>query len=629
MRKYLRQIILFSIGLLLVIGIYIVDVIFYRVPNFIKVFRLEREIASIVALLLIFPLIRSLYVDYIKSLKARAFFFLSSIIVLFGLLFLPHFLFNKYIVLWDNNPMLAEFPVIWNFYSILCATTFSLVLLILIYIIRNMVLKESNHIIKLGFNLLILIEIIGAGLLNILEDRYLYQPVLDGYIGLFNQYKVGIVSFIILSAAISINGSWIDDLNKKDKIIYSIGGLAMVAILSILFSSKHIVAVYAFGTTLKGFILIGYLFILVFFIVSIIKLLFHLPTAAKMDRTAKELDYIAQIESKQKDEKYPAADTIESMLNMVIDITNADGAWLETPNRNGELEIINAINIEQKLLDDFDSFTLDDLKIELLHKKNICKIDNLMTHPTTKHFNLLGCSWKSMVAIPLMNKNSVSGVLYTVKNKSSGFDKNDQRSIQRLATFMENSVKKLKFKTQQGSIKVFHDSVNIYISDSENYHFDYLESKHDYNFCIFGFDNTVNSEKIAEIRGSLKILLQMNNPIEQLIEHLLGIIETSGITKTKCVFYFYNTKNNRLHVIKMNKLYLVTCDNVVPIEGDHETVEISPGSWSLFCFGAGTDEFDGIINDLRGINHPYSFEDLLGGIEDSNNCLLISPNPGN
>lgn len=621
MRNYLRQLILFIIGLLLIVGVYIVDVIFYRVPNFIKVFRIEREVATVVAILLIFPFIRALYIKYIQSMKSRGILLISLISGLAALLFLPQIILKKYIVLWDNNPMLAEFPVIWNLYSVLCATFFSVALMLLFYIIKQMIFQDSNQLVKAGYNLTFFILMLGAVLLNFLEDRYLYQPVLDGYIGLFNDYKIGIISFMILSAGVSINGNWLDDLNRKGKILYTVGGIVFATLLILLFSSKHIVAVYSFGTTIKGFILIGFLFVLVFFVVSVLKLLIHLPTAAKYDRVTMELDYLSKIEQEVKN----AQSTTKSVVNMIIkmakDITGANGCWLEVMNKE-EMEIVESINIDQHLIEDIGYFTMDDLKVELIEKREVCIIPNIYSNPLTKHFKLLNCSWKSMIAIPLQIQEKTQAVLYIVKNKTSGFDEKDQKTLSRFVVHLEKNMGTISsdaIKNSLEKIQLMTDkySINMYSSDRMTY--EYLSGKQDYMHCIFGLENKLSQEKMAELRGSLKVLLQLNNDIDPIVNSLREILKSVD-RKVDFIFYFIDSKIGRLEIYKSDKLYYITSSEDCFVDKKDDKVVIDLGIWGIF----GINEGIGKIENKKALfidSDQYPSNEMLEDFED---CLLIT-----
>ncbi len=622
MKNYLRQIILFIIGFLLIIGLYIVDVVFYRIPNFIKVFRIEREVAVVVAIFLIFPLLKALYIHHITTIKQKGFSFLLCLFGLLMLLYLPHLLFEKYIILWDNNPMLAEFPAIWNIYSVLIASVFAIILLFFLQIIKNLVVTTEIKFSLLIYNFMFLTILVGSGLLNIIEDRYLYQPVLDGYLGLFNDYKIGIYLFLILSVGISLRGNWIDELNQKEKIIGFVGGIFIVLLSIILFGSQHIVAVYAFSTTLKGIILIGYLFVFVFFVISILKLLFHLPTAAKIDRVSQELEYIVKIENMIK-----TNNSIDSIVNAIIDmsskITSANGCWMEIAQDDNSFKIVDSLNINEDLVLDIGSFTIDDLKTQLVKKQKACLINNIASNSMTKHFKLLDCHWKSMLAIPFFNKNKIIGILYVVKNKFNGFSKQDEKTLNRFLAQIEKvfyhkgekniikrEIENIHIEKNNYLVDVIIDGDLVYDSIYEGLHFD---------CCVFGISNDISGEKIGELRGMLKVLMKLNNKIEPIITPIKELLSLDYKDKDY-IFLFISTSNGKVTILKSNYLYYSSIENNehknLTSHINEEICESKLFNWGVFKFRKDNDidlsQYHQIIDNSK--NNYLSNEILINNL---------------
>jgi len=620
MKNYLRQIILAILGLLLLTGIYIVDVVFYRVPNFIKVFRIEREVASVVAVFLVFPLIKALYEKHITTIRQICLLFISLIISMTILLFLPHLILKKYIVLWDNNPMLAEFPVVWNLYSILSAVIFTLALLLLIHIIKKMTIKKTNRFLGLMFNLLFFMMFLGAGLLNFLEDRYLFQPVLNGYLGLFNDYKVGIISVIILSATVSLGGDWLEKLNRKGKYLCFFGGLIVLVLLTMLFSSPQIVAVYAYSTTIKGFVLLGYLFVLVFFLVSVVKILFQLPMAGKMDRVAMELDFIEEIEAKLKISE--PQKLISMIVEMSMKISNAQGCWIELKKDNNTFEIVESLNIDQKLIDTVGYFTMDHLKERLITRQQVCRIDNIPSDPATKHFKYLDCGWKSLLAFPLSRENRIVGALYIVKNRAGGFSDEDHKTLGRFLLQLEKVLQAAEgTKTDnQPDLQLDFEHYSLEVSAPDYLRFDYLPGKKASDCCVFGLENLLSDEKRAEIRGSLKMLMQMSESLNSAMAQVQNFMQTLD-SKISFVFYFLNVENGGVVIYKNIGLDIINQSGIFNSQAGEDLYRTDIVDWCVF---SPETEEDMTNSDFRNIaGEGNKILDQFAGRQD---LLIIQKN---
>ena len=631
MKNYIRQIILFSIGVILIIGIYIVDVVFYKVPSFIKVFRLERETAAIVAMFLSFPILKFFYFKKIQDVNKQYLSFFAGTLLLLFFMILPHLVMNKYITLWENNPMLAEFPNIWTLYSVLNAVVFVLLLILFLQIIKNLVVVPENISMRMVYNIALLFIFVGSGFMNVLEDRYLYQPVLDGYMGLFNQYKIAIYSFIAISSTVSIRGDWINQLDRKNKLICFGSGIFSLLIILYLFGSQHIVAVYAFSTTLKGFVLLGYLFVVVFFAVSTVKILFHLPTAAIMDRTSHELNFITKIETMIKQKE-----SLDSLLHIIVEqsmsITDSNACWFEMMDIDGKFKITHSSNVNEDIIESIGSFTIDELKEELVDKQKYVMINNIKNHSMTKNFKYLDISWKSLLAVPIIQDNVIIAVLYTTKNRSNGFTNDDKSTLSRFLMHMEKvfspAVIDEYYKDEIDNLHIEYNNYLVDVIGSREMIYDSICEG--MNCCVFGISRTQTSEKIAELRGSLKILLQMNSPIEMIRQSIENLMKFEN---EEFIFLFFNTDNKDISIFKSSVLCFGLYDASVQISND-QLITTVLNNWGVFSFGQDSEidltqiskqyEENGSITDLISNFYVYFGED-----QEKEDFILIQSNSNN
>ncbi len=552
MKDYFRQIILFAIGILITVGIYIVDVVFYRVPSFIKVFRIERELAAVLAILLLFPILKKKLFRHIKTVKQKFITFPIFSVGLVVLLLSPHVLLSRYIVLWDNNPMLAEYPAVWNFYSVLTAILFALLLLLFLQIIKSLIVLPEKITMTLGYKLLLLGIIIASVFLNTIEDRYLYLPVLDGYIGLFNNYKLGIYSFVFISIVISFRGNWIDKLDRREKWVVLISGIITILLILYMFWSKFIVAVYAFSTTVKGFVLMGYLFVLIFLLVAVVKLLLHLPTAAKVDRAATELNYITQLEGFFKNQE-EATYIIQKIVDFSTAVTNADVSWLELNQGNERFKIAYRSGLDSELAEAVESFTRDNIKERLLQSSDSILINNIKENPVTDNFRFLDVPWKSLLGIPVITNNEIRAILYLVKNKTNGFSSQDKITANRLLIHMKSLLPKLPPLVEKG-IHIKKKKYQVDIFGSKDLIYDSVWCDGFYDSCIFGIPAKFSKEKIAEIKGSLKIVMQMSDNPQKPLKTAITVLDEKERGE-KHIFLFLNTDTREVGIVKSDSMF--------------------------------------------------------------------------
>ncbi|MBN2280594.1 MAG: GAF domain-containing protein [Candidatus Marinimicrobia bacterium] len=587
--------------------------------------------AAVVAMLLCFPLLKALYFKKIYEHRKYYFSFLIGSLLMLLFLILPHLFFNRYITLWENNPMLAEFPTVWTIYSELNAVVFVLSLFLFLQVIKKMVVVPENISTKLFYNITLLLVILGAGFLNILEDRYLYQPVLDGYLGLFNDYKIAILSFIVLTSAVSVRGNWIHKLDQRSKILCLISGIFSLLIIVYLFSSQYIVAVYAFSTTLKGFVLLGYLYLAVFFAISVLKLLVYLPTAARIDRTSQELQFITEIE-KMVRQNSPLDSLLYRIVEQSMKITESNACWFEMIDIDERYRITHSFNVKDEIIDSIGSFTIDDLKKQLVGHQQFLLINNVRDHAMTKNFRYLDLPWKSLLAIPIIKDKRVIAVLYTVKNRSNGFSMDDNSTLGRFLIHLE------KVFSNEAIESYNQDETNDIHFEIENYIFDVIGSKSMiYDFvisgqgcCLFGVLRELSRDKIAELRGSLKILLQMNSPIEMVRESIGNVL---SLNENEYFFLFFRMDSGALSVLKSSVMCYGLCDQTVTLSHD-PVLSLNLHKWGVFCLGqekridisriAGHYENEGFILDLKN-----NFSRYFEASQPRENIVLIQVNSKN
>jgi len=416
MKSSIKVTVLTFAALLLIIFIFFVDTTFYHVPSFIKIYRFERELIIVVAFLLFQPVLKIIGLRFKPNVKHNLFFAALMLVALFIFVLMPQIICRKYLVLWDDNPLLAEYPVIWNLISAFCTFCFIGGLILLLYLIQNLNTSQSDRYITWAFRLLICLVLIFAGVLNFIEDRYSYERVTILQKDLPPSLWLLGGLILILAFYISHKKSWLDLLNKKEKYLGFGFSVILLLIGIYLLTFRLLLPVFSFSTTVKGFALAVTIIIDIYLGMTFLGLLVRLPTASLHDRFNQEILYISKI-----GQMISAGEGLQSVLDSIVQytrrLTNSDACWLEfrqqdLPERMAITAAINLSEIEKKILIQSEGNTLTEWVIE---NKLPVLIDNLNSDKRTLHLRLQRVSWKSLIAVPLIRENSVLGILYSAK----------------------------------------------------------------------------------------------------------------------------------------------------------------------------------------------------------------------
>lgn len=416
MKSYIKIIGLTFAAVLLTTFIFFVDTTFYHVPSFIKIYRFERELVIVIVFLLLQPLLKLIGLRFKQNVKHNLFFAVFVLVGLFLFVLIPQIICRKYLVLWDNNPLLAEYPVIWNLVSAFCTFCFIGGLILALGLIQNLNISQSDKYITWMFRILVSLVLVFAFVLNFFEDRYSYERV-----AIFQKDPPpsllllgGLI--LILAFYISHKKSWLDLLNRKEKYV-GFGFSVMLLVIGIyLLTSRLLLPVLAFSTTVKGFALAVTCIIDIYLGMTFLGLLARLPTASLYDRYKQEILFTAKI-----GQMISAGNELQSVFDSIVQcsclLTQSDTCWLEFRNKNmpEKMVIAAAVNlseIEQQLLEESAGNTLTEWVIE---NKQPVLIDNLYSDARTLHLKLHQVRWKSLIAVPLIRENRVLGILYSAK----------------------------------------------------------------------------------------------------------------------------------------------------------------------------------------------------------------------
>jgi len=418
MKHTIKTALLTLLTLLLLLFILFVDTTFYHVPSFIKIYRVEREITIIVIAALILFGLQSFFQRRKYDLKKTLLLTFGLIIFLFVLVLFPQITFKKFLVLWDNNPFLAEFPLTWNAVSGFCTVITVSILFVILIFIKKLLDFRPNRFSNFEYRLLLSVIILSSVVFNFLEDRYTFERV-----SLFQHGPSAIIWIIgvlilMITLVISFYKSWTDVLNKWEKYIGFGLTLFLIPVGLYLLFSDLLFPVYAFSTTVKGFVVSTLVFINIYIIASFIGLLFRLPSISRISKMISDnvgIDVVFQ-----------------AIVENACSLTASDACWLAFENADSELSQMMA------------SIHLSENERSLLSRSEACCVGNIVRksgeaaiiyniYEDDRTLPLLDFNWKSMIAVPLIQSSKVVGVLYSVKKPSYAYDENDLATLKSFA----------------------------------------------------------------------------------------------------------------------------------------------------------------------------------------------------
>lgn len=419
MKRSLKVSVISIILAILVILIFIIDIAFYRLISFIKVFSYEREILVALVIVCIYAIEKGIFNRLNLNLKRRVFLLYGGLFFINIVLLLPQLLFRKHLILWDNNPFLAEYPTVWNIVSTISSILVLAAIILLLLDIRSLCYHRAKHRARLHFRLLIALIVIFTFVLTLVENRYTFQPI-----KVFPDY-IDFYMWIIISALVglyilnSLNRSWIDELRKDEKIVAFTLGVIALPLCIYIFFSHFIAPVYAYGITSKGFVFSSLGFILCYSTFSTVRLMFRIPTASLYDQIIDRMDYVKKIN------QLIASDmNLDLIINKVTDYilkaTNSDTCWIEIVDKDREkFEIKSSSNLSSRLKSKINSGITAQLIDEIKLKKEPLLISDAIYDSRTTYFKMLGIPWKTILAVPLVQKKFVYGILWIAREKSS------------------------------------------------------------------------------------------------------------------------------------------------------------------------------------------------------------------
>jgi phosphoserine phosphatase RsbU/P len=249
------------------------------------------------------------------------------------------------------------------------------------------------------------------------------------------------VVFIIVN---SFKQNWIVFLSKREKvysIVYSILLFITLVVLDVFLASASNTnnALIAYSRPLHTFIRLNAFFGTIYFGVTFISTLFHLPTAEVFERKQSELNSLHNL-SRLVTQVFDFNDLLNTVTQMTSEVCGASRVWLElfsVKSDTGELsvDVVSKKNITQQ---DIDLIVADDgaqLRHYLFNSQKVMLIEDIWKDRRTKHLKGKGFARGSLLTVPLLSHGKLIGVLHATKEYQNAFDQDD---IDVMTTFADH-----------------------------------------------------------------------------------------------------------------------------------------------------------------------------------------------
>jgi serine phosphatase RsbU (regulator of sigma subunit) len=249
------------------------------------------------------------------------------------------------------------------------------------------------------------------------------------------------IVFIVVN---SFKQNWIVYLSKREKIysiVYSILMFISLVMLDVYLASGSGSnnAIISYSQPLHTFIQLNVIFGTIYFGVTFVSTLFHLPTAEVFEKKQSELNSLHNL-SRLVTQVFDFNDLVNTVTQMTSEVCDARSVWLELFSVNietGEMsvDVVSKKNITQQEIDLIGADDGTQLRRYLIDSQKVLLIEDIWSDRRTKYLKEKGFARGSLLTIPLLSHGKLIGVLHATKEYQNAFDQDD---IDVMTTFADH-----------------------------------------------------------------------------------------------------------------------------------------------------------------------------------------------
>ncbi len=386
---------------------------------------------------------------------------LRGIKQLFLLIFFTFLIGRFFAALNGLGPSTGEFDSIFHF-------SWAFYLTIFIYVcwgtIRNLIfIKQKQHT-ALNFTLLLGVSILYS-IIGVNPERLGVGAPLSMIMG---DTVENVVLFILINLMVinSFRVSWINYLNKKQKVACFWGGLFLIPIhwfLTVQFMSDDITA--DFSQFLDRFLTTGVVFTAIYLSVAFLALMAYLPTAQLFDRKIRQIESLHDL-SRAVNSEFDLSKLVVRIVQLTGRVTEAESCWLELVNdKTGKLELVAYRDPHARSNQIYQQYKNRTVPAWMMQQKLPFLENQVHKNKQVQDIIPLNHPLGSLLMMPLLDNNNVVGFLYAGKSEVFGFDQDDIEMLRAFSAQVVNSIENarlveasiIKERLEQ-ELRVAHDA---------------------------------------------------------------------------------------------------------------------------------------------------------------------------
>jgi|WetSurMetagenome_2_1015567.scaffolds.fasta_scaffold17123_2 phosphoserine phosphatase RsbU/P len=250
------------------------------------------------------------------------------------------------------------------------------------------------------------------------------------------------VAFAIIN---SFRLSWIVYLTKREKVFSLLYGFCLFGCFTVINiiigqSGPTQEALLYYSLPMKQVVSLACIFGNVYFGMTFVSTLFHLPTAEAFERKTTEISSLHNL-SRLVTQVFDFQELVETVSTMTLQVCEARSCWLEllhpfagtAPAGSSaavaaagyHVEVVGMKNITTEEIDDLLSNRRHALREEVFAGRKPLVVDDVRRDPRFAHLKRGSTRVASMIVVPLISHTGPLGILYVTKENEYGFFKDD------------------------------------------------------------------------------------------------------------------------------------------------------------------------------------------------------------
>lgn len=308
--------------------------------------------------------------------------------------------------------------------------------IILILLLKDILIYKPRSYTKRNF-LILVIGLIAATFSAINLNPYDSRLITTILFGLF----------VVLILINSFRMPWIVFLKKREKIltiVFTFSILVILTALGIIFQDNSSAgkALLYYSHSLKYFVDGTFLFVFLYSLIAFLSTIFNLPTSDTFDRKMSEVASLHNL-SKLVTQLLDFNELVDSVTGMTLQVCEAKSSWLEILHPADKLKSISLQqsgfyvasqkNISANDIKNINMSGSVTLRESVVSDRKTVMVDDFKSDSRTRHLNNLESKIGSILAVPLIARNELVGILYATKETEFGFDREDLEVISAFA----------------------------------------------------------------------------------------------------------------------------------------------------------------------------------------------------